>query len=111
MSKKTNLQLKDSTKRLFTGSEVGVMLEDIDHKLGNIAEGYLMLNDKVDKLTDSHEKLSWKVDRMEVKLDAVATKLDATFEMVGEIKLEITENKHNVAQHNKRITSLEKAHV
>ena len=91
MIKKEVSQLKDSTKKIFTGSEMGALLEDIDHKLGNISEGYLMLNDKVDKLTDSHKELSQKVDRMEVKLDA-------TFEMVGIIKIDITGNKHNHSQ-------------
>lgn len=36
---KTKSQLSSKVKRIFTGTEVGVLLEDIDHKLGYVVDG------------------------------------------------------------------------
>jgi hypothetical protein len=48
MSKKQKSQLNPEVKRLFTGTEVGALLEDVDHKLGTIIEGQQTIERKLD---------------------------------------------------------------
>jgi hypothetical protein len=54
-------------KGIFTTTEVGVLFEDIGHKLGYIAEG---------------------LDTPRMWVDKLERKLEATFEVIGELKVE-----------------------
>jgi len=81
------LQLDKLAKEAFTGTQVGVLLEDIDQKLGFIGE---------------------KVGSIETRLDRVETKLDATFEAVADIKIEFTGLKEKDDELDRRVIVLEK---
>lgn len=67
---KRKSQLNPKVKRMFTGTEVGALLEDVDQKLGIIIEG----------------QAGWtrRADRIETRLDTV---IDA----VADIKVEFSE--------------------
>ncbi len=86
--KKQAGQLEESTKRLFTGTEVGVLLEDIDKKLGILAEGQGSLIKRINK---------------------IESKLDATFEMVGEMKIDITMTKIDITAMKNDLETIKKS--
>mgnify|MGYP001560183329 CR=1 FL=1 len=65
-NKKTNLD--ELAKETFSGTQVGVLIEQFSGEVKVLAEGI--------------STLSSKMDRME-------SKLDATFEAVGDIKMEL----------------------
>ena len=85
--KKEDFKLKQSTKDMFTGTQVATLLEDVDHKLEFIGE---------------------KVVSMESRLDRMETKLDATFEAVRDIKSELSVMKEKDIELDRRIVVLEK---
>lgn len=74
MVKGKKLQLKATTKRLFTGTEVGTLLEDIDQKLGIISESQQMTDQKLDRFISGQNNLTQRVDRTEIRLDILETK-------------------------------------
>lgn len=74
MVKAKKLQLKATTKRLFTGTEVGTLLEDIDQKLGIISESQQMTDQKLDRFISGQNNLTQRVDRTEIRLDILETK-------------------------------------
>lgn len=71
---KTKSQLSARVKRLFTGTEVGALIEDVDQKLGTIIEGQQTIERKLDTLTRNHYRLDERVTRSEVRLDTLETK-------------------------------------
>lgn len=71
---KTKSQLNPEVKRLFTGTEVGALLEDVDHKLGTIIEGQQTIERKIDTLSKNHRELEHRVTRSEIRLDAIEAK-------------------------------------
>ena len=102
--KKEDFKLKQSTKDMFTGTQVGALLEDVDHKLEFIGEKVLSIEGKMDTMEG-------RMDRMEVKIDAMETKLDATFEAVGDIKIELTGLRKKDEDLDRRVVVLEKRAV
>ena len=70
-------QLNPKVKKLFTETEVGALLEDIDQKMGSVAEGQTMLVGITNKLVG-------RMDRLEDKVDVLV-------DTVGEMKVEMTE--------------------
>ena len=89
------------SKEIFTGTQVGALIESFDYKLSSVAEGVSMLSNKFDKLTQSQEELVERMERVEVKLDA-------TFEAVGDIKIELTGLREKDAELDRRVIVLEK---
>jgi predicted nuclease with TOPRIM domain len=74
---------KQHTESLITRIEekfkanVGILHEDVQHKLDLVVEGHQMLHDKIDRLDGGVDKLDGRLDRLESKLDAVAGDLAA----------------------------------
>ena len=71
---KTKSQLNPKVKRLFTGTEIGALIEDVDQKLGTIIEGQQTIERKLDTLTRSHHHLDERVTRSEIRLDTLEAK-------------------------------------
>ena len=99
---KPESQLNPKTKKLFTETEVGILLEDIDHKLGAIAEG--------------QTGLVGRMDRFEGRMMRLEGKVDTLTDTVGEMKLELTDvnekldrkaDRSQVTQLDRRVTVLE----
>lgn len=99
---KSDSQLNPKTKKLFTETEVGVLLEDIDQKLGVIAEGQTGLVGRM-------ERFEGRITRLDVKVDTLT-------DTVGEMKLELTEvnekldrkaDRSQVTQLDRRVSVLE----
>jgi len=74
MIRKVKSQLTPKVKKLFTGTEVGALLEDVDQKLGTIIEGQQTIERKLDTLSNNHYKLEHRVTRSEIRLDTIETK-------------------------------------
>lgn len=74
MSNKPKSQLNPKVKRLFTGTEVGALIEDVDQKLGTIIEGQQTIERKLDTLTTNHYCLDERVTRSEIRLDTLEAK-------------------------------------
>lgn len=74
MSNKLKSQLNPKVKRLFTGTEVGALIEDVDQKLGTIIEGQQTIERKLDTLTANHYRLDERVTRSEIRLDTLEAK-------------------------------------
>ena len=116
--KKEDFKLKQSTKDMFTGTQVGALLEDVDHKLEFIGEKVLSMETKMDTMEGKMDTMEGRMDRMEIKmdvmetkLDVMETKLDATFEAVGDIKLELTGIQKKDKELDRRVVVLEKRAV
>ena len=101
MNKKSKFQLEKLTKETFTGTQVGVLLEDIDHKLSFIGESYNGVVERMDMVEN-------RMNSMETKMDRMGVKLDATFEAVGDIKSELSVMKEKNNDLDQRIVVLEK---
>ncbi|MEX2053201.1 MAG: hypothetical protein WD898_03180 [Candidatus Paceibacterota bacterium] len=71
MAKNTKLGIDPNTKKIFSEGEVGVLLEDIDQKLGLLAEGQQTIQHQISSMAQGQEKLAKRMDRAEVRLDAV----------------------------------------
>ena len=115
MSKKRKIQLDQLTKETFTGTQVGVLLEDIDAKLRMVSESYGLVTERLSKIEKGQETAVERLDNLEVgqigiisKLDKMETKLDATFEAVGDVKVEITGMREKDEELNRRVIVLEK---
>ena len=63
MIRKVKSQLTPKVKKLFTGTEVGALLEDVDQKLGTIIEGQQTIERKLDTLSNNHYQLEHRVTR------------------------------------------------
>ncbi len=74
MIRKVKSQLNLKVKKLFTGTEVGPLLEDVDQKLGTIIEGQQTIERKLDTLSNNHYQLEHRVTRSEIRLDTLETK-------------------------------------
>jgi uncharacterized coiled-coil protein SlyX len=84
-------QLNPKVKRLFTGTEVGALLEDVDQKLGMIVDGQNGLGERMDTLEVGMNGLEKRMTRLEVKVDTLEVKVDTLTETVGEMKMELTD--------------------
>lgn len=71
---KTKSQLNPKVKRLFTGTEVGALIEDVDQKLGTIIEGQRTIERKLDVLNRNHHQVEQRVTRTEIRLDTLGAK-------------------------------------
>lgn len=71
---KTKSQLNPKVERLFTGAEVGALIEDVDQKLGTIIEGQQTIERKLDTLAGSHYRLDERVARSEIRLGTLGAK-------------------------------------
>ena len=71
---KLKSQLKPEVKKLFTGTEVGTLLEDVDHKLGTIIEGQQVIDRKLDVFAKNHYHLEQRVTHSEIRLDTIGAK-------------------------------------
>jgi hypothetical protein len=58
---KSQSQLNPKVKKLFTGTEVGALLEDVDSKLGTIIEGQQTIERKLDRPSKNHHDLKRRV--------------------------------------------------
>ncbi len=56
---------------------IGVMSENLQHKLDLVIEGQQMIGEKVDRLETRMDRLETKADALEVKVDALEIKVDA----------------------------------
>jgi len=70
MVKKTS-QLSEDTKKIFSETEVGTLLEDIDDKLGTIIEGQEMMKRQLKVLAGDTENVKHRLDTVEVRVDAI----------------------------------------
>lgn len=64
-------QLDPKVVKVFTETEVGALLENIDEKLELILEGQSGILADVKTLKTGHKKLSERVDRTEIRLDTI----------------------------------------
>jgi len=85
-------QLNPKVKKLFTETEVGALLEDIDQKMGSVAEGQTMLVGITNKLVG-------RMDRLEDKVDVLV-------DTVGEMKVEMTEMKVEMTEMKVEMTEM-----
>ncbi len=76
MVAKNKLKLSKEVKRIFIGTEVGVLVEDFASQVKLVAEGVSGLNDKFDNLETKVDNLEIKVDRIEVKVDKIETDVE-----------------------------------
>ena len=86
---------------------IGAISEQSQHRIEAIAEQYLGLSKKLDSVIQTVDETNTKVDSLtsrvvnvEEILEEVSNTTNATFEEVGAIRMEMTEN-------NQRITTLE----
>lgn len=86
MIKNKKVDLNKLAKETFSGTQVGVLIEQFSGEVQSLAEGI--------------STLSVQIDRMEVKLDA-------TFEAVGEIKVEVTGIRDDLDKTKNRVLILE----
>lgn len=71
---KSKSQLNPKVKRIFTETEVGALLEDVDQKLGTIIEGQQVIERKIDVLAKDHHYLDERVTRSEIRLGELEAK-------------------------------------
>ena len=69
-------QLNPKVKKDFTETEVGALIEDIDHKLGSLVEGQTTLGGRMGRLEKRMEVLTDTVGGIKVELTVVNNKLD-----------------------------------
>ena len=74
MTNKPKSQLSPDVKRVFTGTEVGALLEDVDQKLVTIIEGQQSIDRKLDTLVKDSHHLDQRVTRSEIRLDTLEAK-------------------------------------
>lgn len=60
--------MTEENKKIFSGTEVGVLIEDFDKKLDVVAEGVLTLDRKVDGLAERMDGLEDRLDKIDVKI-------------------------------------------
>ena len=107
--RKPKLELSKKVKEVFTGSEVGVLVEDFTSQVKLVAEGVSGLNDKFDNLETKADRLETKVDRLDVKVDKIETdveviKVDIEF-IKHELRSRVSRDEFIVLEH--RVTLLE----
>ena len=71
---KLKIQLNPKVKKMFTGTEVGALLEDVDQKLGVIIEGQQAMDRKLNTLVKDNHHLDQRVTRSEIRLDTLEAK-------------------------------------
>jgi len=64
---------------------IGALSEDFQGKLSGVAEGVIMLSEKVDGMVDRLDRVENKVDNLENKVDNLENKFD---------RMEVTLNSH-----------------
>ena len=74
MTHKSKPQLNPKVKKLFTGTEVGALLENVDYKLGTIIEGQQTIERKIDTLAGKHHQVEQRVTKAEIRLDTLEAK-------------------------------------
>ena len=67
--------LKASVTKVFTETEVGALLEDINANLQALAEGQQVIGQKLDQVVRSHGTDTRRIDRLEVRVDTVEGRL------------------------------------
>lgn len=74
MTKQKKSQLDPAVKRMFTGTEVGALLEDVDQKLVTIIEGQQTIDRKLDSISKDVHHLDKRVTQSEIRLDTIEPK-------------------------------------
>ena len=64
-------QLNSEAVKIFSGTEVGALIENIDSKLDLILEVQTGMRDDIRGIGKDYKKLSDRVDRTEVRLDVI----------------------------------------
>ena len=89
MPTKNKIKLNKNATRLFSGTEVGVLIEDLTFQIQIVAEGVSGLNDKTDSLSAKVDNLEVKVDNLEVKMDKIQSDTEI-------IKMDMETIKHDL---------------
>ncbi len=67
-------QLDPKSVKVFSETEVGTLLEDIDSKIDLILEGQNFIQNDIKTIKNSHQNLNSRVDRTEIRLDVIEAK-------------------------------------
>jgi outer membrane murein-binding lipoprotein Lpp len=73
-----------------------VLLEGMQRDIKAIAEGHVLLNEKMDRLETKVDRLEIRVDRLETKVDRLETKVDRLEMRVDRLETEMSTVKNYV---------------
>lgn len=102
----TDIAIEKAEKRSDARMQryIGAISEDSNHKVAAVAEQYLGLSKKLDGVIQTVDETNTKVDSLtssavhvEEILEEVSNTTNATFEEVGAIRMEMTENNQRIA--------------
>ncbi len=63
--------LKPSTMKVFTETEVNVLLEDVNHNLQMLAEGQQSIQEKLGRIEGNQGAHARRLERAEIRLDVI----------------------------------------
>ena len=67
-------QLDPEAVKVFSETEVGTLLENIDDKLGLILENQTGISEDVKTLKKNHKHMDDRVSKTEIRLDVIETR-------------------------------------
>ena len=67
-------QLDPKATKVFSETEVGTLLENIDEKIDLILEGQKSMQGDIKAIKNNHQNLNSRVDRVEIRLDVIEAK-------------------------------------
>ena len=63
--------LKPDALKIFTGTEVNVLLEDVNHNLQTLAEGQHSIQQKLDRIEHAQTTHTRRLEHAEIRLDVI----------------------------------------
>ena len=104
----------DKNTNTFTAGQVGTILERVESQVKTIAEGQMILTQKVDAITATVGMTLERLTMVEMKVTILDTKVTALDSRVAslekttqKIQADTTEIKNMLAGHEQRLTHLE----
>ncbi|NTV41125.1 MAG: hypothetical protein HGA61_02525 [Candidatus Moranbacteria bacterium] len=82
-------QTKKTENKIYTTSEVGVILERVEDTVKILAESHVSLAKKQDEMQETLVNMDNRLGRVEIRLDSVETKIDRLQDDMVEVKFEL----------------------
>jgi len=104
--------MKEETKKIFSASEVGVLIEDFDKKIDLVIEGHTTTREELGrKITAAREEFGQSLGDVETELKFIRLELRLIKAEVTEVRKHLTRkaDRERLEELEKRVIALEKA--
>jgi hypothetical protein len=103
-------QTKKTENKIYTTSEVGVILERVEDTVKILAESHMGLAKKQDEMQETLVNMDNRLGRVEIRLNSVETKIDRLQDDMVEVKFELKKkvSTDDFEKLEKRVVKLEK---